>query len=115
MQVITTLSGLNSPIKEGSELITVSTTVQVLTASKYIQRGSEATRDMGNARFCIIQVQGSRIRVWFDATNPAGDEGFVYEPGSQITLGSEQQMKDFRAILDDTAVSDAVLAVGYWR
>ena len=106
------ISGLPTPYEK--EVKVVSTVAVGLTESKYRQRGSEAIRDMGNARFAVISVEGAAIRFW-PHTSPASGDGHVLPDGAWITLGSNIQIKNARFIRHESALGDATLQVSYYR
>lgn len=94
------------------EKLTVSTTVKTLTQSKWLQRGSEATRDLGNARAVLITVETDAISVRFDGTDPTAAEGHQLAVGKSLLLTSEQQFKLFKMI---RVTTDATVKVSYLR
>jgi len=113
MNVTTHISGLLTPY--AFESVTIGVTVGSLTASKYIQRGSEALRDLGDARLVMISVEG-KVRYRLDGVaDPTGAVGHLLYNGDVLTLGSMQQFKLFRAIRETSESSDATLRVTYFR
>lgn len=113
MQVTTHVPGLFTPYE--FESVTVGTSAVGLTTSKWRQRGSEANRDMGNARVVFITVEG-RIRYRIDGlADPTGLVGHVLDNGDTLTLASIEQFTKFRAIRENGEVADATLRVTYMR
>lgn len=113
MNVSTTISGLLTPFEYESK--TVSTAAVGLTASKYQQRGSEAVRDMGDARLAIISCEG-RVRYRLDGNaDPTSAEGHILSDGDTLTLSSFRQFVLFRAIRHADEGVDAKLKVTYLR
>lgn len=113
MQVSTNISGLSSPLTEETVTVGVAA-VTVLTTAKWQQRGSELIRDQGNARFAILTIEG-RIRYWFSGTAPTGAIGHIGNDGDTITLASESQFKNFKAIREIAETSDATIRISYFR
>lgn len=95
------------------ETLTVSTSAQTLTETKWKQRGTEAVRNLGNARFVLISVSADKVRVRLDGTAPTSSVGHEMAVGDSILLSSEEQFKDFKVIRSGSA--DANVSVTYLR
>lgn len=112
MNAVITVNTLLTPYE--FEQLTVTTAVKALTASKYKQRGSEAVRDMGNARWAMITCDGV-IRWRFDGTDPDATTGHMLGDGDTLILSSYSQIEKFRAYRDTGEVADAKISVSYLR
>ena len=89
------------------EEVTVSDTAVGLTATTYQPSGEQG------ACQAIITIEGGNIRHRSDGTNPTATVGEPGRAGGQITLESQGEIVDFKAIREASA--DATLRVAYYR
>lgn len=88
------------------EKLTVSSTAQVLSASKYLVSGER------KATQAIITVEDDAIRFRMDGTAPTAAIGHKLAVGSSVTLDGYDNIKNFKAI---RVTNDATIHVSYLR
>jgi len=76
-----------------SEGLTVSNSVQILTASKYKDSATS-----GGAQAAFITNYGAAIRYTYDGTTPTSSVGHVLADGGILTLNGQNQMAAFQCI-----------------
>jgi len=88
------------------EELAVTTSVQVLTPSKYADAS-------GGATDAFITLNGGNIRYTYDGTTPSGTVGHVLLDGGILVLKGQNQMSQFKCYQTGSARSE--LSVTYER
>jgi len=91
-----------------TETLAVSSSVQVLTPSKY----AGSTGNPGGADSCLITNYGNAIRYFYDGTTPDASTGHVLPDGGILTLNGQNQMSQFKCI---RLSADSTLTITYER
>jgi hypothetical protein len=101
---------IRSAMPGKSETLTVSTTVQVLSKSKY----QTAPESMIGAISALITIEDGDIRYTVDGTDPDNGtkHGHVWFAGTPLTLEGQSLIKNFKAIR--AGANDASIFVSYF-
>jgi len=65
----------------------------------------------GTCRFAFVTVEAAPIRYWVDGSDPTAEEGHLVNAGDAITLDSNSDIANFKAIR--TGDISATLQVTY--
>jgi hypothetical protein len=88
------------------EQLSVSTSIQVLTPSKYADSS-------GGATDAFLTLNGGNIRYTYDSTSPSGTVGHVLLDGGILVLKGQNQMSNFKCYQTGSAGSE--ISVTYER
>lgn len=90
------------------EQLSVSTGVQILTPSKYMD-----STTAGGATDAFITLNGGNIRYCYDGTSPTSTNGHILLDGGSLVLKGQNQMANFKCI--QTGSSGSEISITYER
>lgn len=90
------------------EQLNVTTSVQVLTPSKYAE-----SSPFGGASSAYLSIESGSIRYTYDGTTPSATVGHLLHDGSSIVLSGQNQMAHFKCY--QSGGSGSVISITYER
>jgi hypothetical protein len=90
------------------EQLTVSTSVQVLTPSKYMD-----SLTSGGACNAYLTIENGDVRYTYDGTTPTSTVGHILQAGGSIVLSGQNQIGSFKCFR--IGAVNAVLSITYER